>query len=56
MPNAKNKRIIHRISHRHDTKKKTAGVSVKTSMDMDIIFTKKDLPLLKKTIRILEKK
>lgn len=56
MVNAKHKRISHRVSHRHNTKSRTAGVSVKTSMDLDIVFTKKDLPLLRKTVRILEGK
>ena len=50
MPKAKHK-ATHKVSHRHG--KNTAGVAVKSSMDLEIVFTKADLPLLRKTIRIL---
>ncbi len=45
-----------RISHKKDVrKKKTVAVGIKEEMDIEVVFTKKDLPMLKKAVQILEK-
>lgn len=54
MPKTTQKRAIHKASHKHG--KGTAGVAVKSNMEMEIVFTRADLSLLRKTIKILEKK
>jgi len=56
MPKARQKKATHRVSHRHDTKRGTAGVALNSNMQLEIVFTKNDLPLLKRTVRILEEK
>lgn len=45
-----------RISHKKDVKRKrTVAVGIKDNMELEFVFTKKDLPVLKKAVQILEK-
>ena len=45
-----------KLSHkRHSKTAKPVGVGVKTSMEVEFVFKKSDLPLLKKAVAILEK-
>lgn len=37
-------------------KRRTKAVGIRTSMDIEIDFTRADLPLLKRAVRLLERK
>ena len=51
MPKAK-KKLAHK---KHPKTAKPVAVGIKTNMEIEIVFTKADLPLLKKAVKTLEK-
>ncbi|MFH1786955.1 MAG: hypothetical protein ABH829_04885 [archaeon] len=51
MPKSK-KKLYHK---KHPTTAKPIAVGIKSNMEIEIVFSKEDLPLLKKAIKTLEK-
>jgi len=52
MPKTKSHKISHRMQHAK--KARAAHVGVKTKMEIDMVFDKSDLPMLRRAIKLLE--